>query len=702
MPATITYNTASNTPAYIFRATGGGTVFSANLAGNAAFDYFVDAPTVGDALYFSGNGILARMSNLDLTVGTAMAGTGITLVWEYRGKDGNWHLLHNFTDGTAGFTVTGKLKFPTQEGANVGNVNGIAAYHWIRCRLAAFTTFTEGGANITNTPKISDGMVTVSGTTDASPATWTELYNWLVTNAPETEPTKIGNSCFWFKNMQLTINSRLTSTNENIILGNICGYSGYLLYYLTMGQTSGTNGYVNPSHLFFSVYSGGASFSFSANANLYGMSINKHEFNYRDTGTSIGTQVIGTSSSGNYKYVSSNVANGYFADATLKNVFYTGQLILSGVPTNLPTGINIVASTSAPLLYYANNCDLSDVTYEAPSESVGYLNQLSRSYIFNLINPSPKLYDQVSVPVGVSRGGVTAGYSNISTCVFYDSATTTFTNYTTQANDATAGDVPLGTNVGDILYLRNSSVSNGINTPVFKFTVPSQTNNYTYAIEYYSGTSWKAVDKLWDRTANFTSSDKELYFAYYSTWSSTTINGTAGLWLRIRITATGTGTPKISRIQNRLETGVSEWNLYEKYTTNLKVIDNNNNAISGAVITIKDSTGAAISGSPFTTAADGTITAQDILRRRYYFDPINAYTNYAQVAYDDKNPYTISVSKANYQTKTVLLTIDSKRTPTQPFIVPLEKSLPFISPQGGSVILNLDKTNSQNKYKWSS
>ena len=78
----------------IWFTTGGGVSFSANYRDSSSFDYFSDTAQVDDAIYF-GAGEAGRFKWKDLTlyVGTALAGTGITLAWEYYDHNHNWSPL---------------------------------------------------------------------------------------------------------------------------------------------------------------------------------------------------------------------------------------------------------------------------------------------------------------------------------------------------------------------------------------------------------------------------------------------------------------------------------------------------------------------------------------------------------------------------------------------------------------------------------
>ena len=79
MAGVITYNEDDDkkTPLYIYRATSGGTVFSANLKDETAFDIFSDSAVVDDAIYF---GNTYSFSNLSFNIGTALAGVDVVLI----------------------------------------------------------------------------------------------------------------------------------------------------------------------------------------------------------------------------------------------------------------------------------------------------------------------------------------------------------------------------------------------------------------------------------------------------------------------------------------------------------------------------------------------------------------------------------------------------------------------------------------------
>lgn len=163
----ITYNAYGSNLSHIYQDDGGS--FSANQVAASAFDYFPDDAAVGDALYFGGPGTAAAnrtksWRNLKLYVGTAFAATSVTFVWEY--WDGNsWETLSNVIDNTNDFSTTGEntVTWDMPELWGYNTVNG-ANTHWVRCRITAIDTPTEGGAQSTQAVEAGDNTIIVTGT----------------------------------------------------------------------------------------------------------------------------------------------------------------------------------------------------------------------------------------------------------------------------------------------------------------------------------------------------------------------------------------------------------------------------------------------------------------------------------------------------------------------------------------------------------
>ena len=127
-----------------------------------------------------------------------------------------------------------------------------------------------------------------------------------------------------------------------------------------------------------------------------------------------------------------------------------------------------------------------------------------------------------------------------------------------------------------------------------------------------------------------------------------------------------------------------------KWRLGLTIQDTSQTAISGATVTITDSDGSEVSGSPFTTDANGEITEQALTYRHYFTD---ADSNVTNKVYD---PYTVQISASGYITQTHKITMDEKKD----LVFTLEASNKWIAPQGDTVYQNLDQTNAHNKFNW--
>lgn len=184
----ITYNSWI-TPSHIYRDEGG--VFSGNLSGQAAFDYFRNNCQANDALYF---GNVPRFDDIQVYVGTAFAAQSVSFVWEYySGLTASWQPL-TVQDGTNGFTTLGQqtIAFVPPDDWIYTTVNGQQKY-WVRCRIASVTSPTEGGANSTQAAKVGDNLIVVTGTGN----------NFATLNAA------VGNLCEVFMDFQVRLRARV-------------------------------------------------------------------------------------------------------------------------------------------------------------------------------------------------------------------------------------------------------------------------------------------------------------------------------------------------------------------------------------------------------------------------------------------------------------------------------------------------------------
>jgi len=171
----ITYNTPEDLN-YIFRDEGG--VFSGNLAGNIAFDYFRDNCQADDALYFGKN---PRFDDIHLYVGTAFVANSVTFAWEYWNGSA-WAAL-SVADGTDGFTSlgAGTVAFVPPDDWRETTVNGTQSM-WVRCRIDSVSNPTEGGANSTQKAQAGNNRIQVVDYPKAAPCTLEDLYQASETN----------------------------------------------------------------------------------------------------------------------------------------------------------------------------------------------------------------------------------------------------------------------------------------------------------------------------------------------------------------------------------------------------------------------------------------------------------------------------------------------------------------------------------------
>ena len=160
---------------YIYTVHNG--VWSANLGGTAVFDYFDDSAMVDDAIYFARNDG-HNFRNLVVNIGTAFAAGSVTFAWEYAlGANSYnapiWASL-SVTDGTNNWTHLGLSTVEFIPPADWSMVREGDRIHtglpdsqlWIRCRITAISSPTEGGANQTDAPQGGNNTIVLTGTTE--------------------------------------------------------------------------------------------------------------------------------------------------------------------------------------------------------------------------------------------------------------------------------------------------------------------------------------------------------------------------------------------------------------------------------------------------------------------------------------------------------------------------------------------------------
>lgn len=185
----VTYNHWINAT-YIYREmkdAGGNSTWGPNDGKGATYrDFFVDAPRVNDAIYFTTYTFnpfrgCGQWENLRINVGTARTNAGAG-VWEYWNGSA-WTAL-SVTDPTNGFTVVGThtITFTPPEDWRDCQVNGSYWSYYIRYRLTNVTGITQGGATGSTAPQMQDRALHVTGYSSTTPCDFNELYNQSVAN----------------------------------------------------------------------------------------------------------------------------------------------------------------------------------------------------------------------------------------------------------------------------------------------------------------------------------------------------------------------------------------------------------------------------------------------------------------------------------------------------------------------------------------
>lgn len=684
----ITYNSYSNCP-HVFRATSGGTVFSANLAGTT-FDYFTDTAVLNDAIYFSRNAEYMAISDLKLHVGTAMAGTGITITWEYfRGTGAVWTEINDLIDNTNGFTVTGAntVQFPLQPNMTypASGVNGIRNRVFIRARISAITSITEGGANSTTTPQVGDGRLNLTGYTDGSPCTFENIYTWCVANRPDVLPQKVGTDTYVFPNAILNVASTLRSSGENIFMGNGCMIGPQFdLSYAHLGTKVGTDGWTAGTNLYLCYRSPGEKLVIgTSNAfKMYGGAIKE----YRPIVYGVTCTPSGYFNMGRGEWIGVyQEKSGYFISADSNRCIVDGSLIMSSTVSKFPNNLQIADPTTRLFVFYSRNQDITNLVYALPSTCIYNFGGMygPADGNINFIDCNPLIPEQSSEVKVVYRQLGTA--LNITKFFYYNSTTDTYTDYTTEANSTATDDVPIGGEVGDIFYICRSTTTNTTLQTALDFTITPQNNDYEYKMEYYSRNGWmeREFNSQFDQTNNFSQSGT-LFVRNDGNATTTnsadtiTINGQAGHYIRFTITKKGTGTPTISRVRYRLQNGITSGITSEKYSYNLniKAITGNTN-IEGANVMIKDAEDIEVFEG--LTDASGNIEEQQLVRKQTLFDAQSSEDDYN---YKDivKTPHSIRIRKYGYNQLEVTKLVAGKasevsKLTTNAFITEADKSV---------------------------
>lgn len=708
MALTISYETpttAFTATSYLYRATSGGTVFTAIPYNSTSFDYFDDSAVVDDALYFSYPQYGMLPTGLSFNVGTAIAATSYTLVWEYYkwNDDGSygWAAIEDIVDNTNSFSTLGAniVDFPQQWQPHYQLGIGSAPKNclFVRCRISALSGWTEGGANTTTQVKSGYGRLYVSGTTEEAPASFEDVYQWLLTNKPNISVSKPDAYSYDFTKVGLVLNSPLASYNETVYLGQNCktnngqGYNNFN-YILTGTKLSDTKGY------------GGSTFIVHGLANQSVFTFGVHSKCY---GATFRT---GKSQADTYNYAGYCDMKGEIIDCNIElstkvpssssdfisNCRITGSLLIALSLRGTYSNIFYLCTGTKWMYIYRDGFTLSGLGYAFKNTTGAYVFYLYQgsdrgaSPEWILLDPATPLNSLASgtYPKPIifnSYHSTTAIYS----VKYYDTSAGTYTDYTTQAQSTTQNDVPLDGDVGDIYYFGISSYSIAYGLNLY-FNLPTQSNDYQYIWEYYSGGSWLDIntnDFLFDSTFNFT----QLGYVHCGMpypYSAQTVDGTSAYWVRCRIVSKGSATPKAHQVLQERCSGVSGWSLKEKYSFDVNVSDSDGSPIANATVTVNDENGNEVFSA--STDANGDIATQQVLAKEWHFDPVNNYTT--GISENIYSYVTIAVEKNGYETYSEIISsaMSSKTTKS----VCLKTAKRFRYTDSGDTYFNLDQANS--------
>jgi len=682
MALTIQWNTNTKSLTYIYRATGGGATFSSNLAGTTGWDLFDDSPQVNDAVYFGIN--TNFWLDLYLEIATALAGTNVVLKWEYwNAYAGDWKEIPNQQDDTSGLTTSGIFRFGCPEDWGYTTVNGSGAM-WIRVRLDSFDSISEGGAIGSTEPYGYDGYLRVSGTTEDEPATFQDVADWVETNLSYMGSVKTGYNLYDLSKFGLYINSPLKSTLETIIMGHMKHYNGniaqrgprYYCYYLRAGElTDGDSATRYGSE--FVIY--GRSWGITPlivdwHTKMYNSKIRagKWENGYENS-LHVGYPSLGQAELIDciFEGIAPNMSNS--GVGTWKNVtIRKDTFLMNGFPVTFE-GVKVIVTGSLFFLYN-NSATARDFDYVFDSGKAQRLFLFYNSWhniVINFINPKkplPSIFDDVP---STFRSGAPYpnqfphGSNTFLKVFYYDSVNGTYTDYTTEASDESAGDVPLYGNEGDCWYLQVKDTAGWkiLGIRVDAVVPDGQENDYEYVWEEHRNGDWIEYRKVWDLSESFTQ-NKPVYLQrntgnYYL--DKITVNGVTGYWIRFRITKKGTKTPVLKKMVSHGEGGIADNHIYEKYEMDINVTDEQGQPIEGArvVVVNKDKNNEVVTDT--TTDATGSIETQTLIRTDVGFSPLDSYDNPYQLREEITENYRIYVYKTGFQRGVLDVVLNEKK-----------------------------------------
>ena len=656
----IGYNTFTHALNNVYQATSGGTVFSANLVGTAAMTLFSNTAVVNDAIYFGGS---VGFSDLLFNIGTAMAGTGITLAWEYYQDVVGWTLMDKLKDDTLGFTVLGvnRVRFPFHWHWHTTTVNGVASRLWVRCRITALTTITNGGANQTTAVACYNGRVEINNFSTAYPCTWLMVYNQMNTYYSYVKTAKAGSNYFDFRWFCVNVASPLLSTRETVELGvggeNAIVLCTQVFAYLQCGTKVGTSHGIDGSLIIVNGMTNSSAFSFATTTMLYDTAVVG-----RPTAQVGYPTIVGEFLDCNFECIPTFVTNAAIVQNTRFQSTGGVGIITQGFPANFSNNTVVISGLGLYLYQQSTTANYFNYIFTSSSgNSLFYLYRVGNNgNSFNFIDSTttlPRMTDPNRLAFSV---GPAVGVTPFANVLFYSASATTYTDYTAAANSATANDVPIWGGVGDCLYLGHATANDFLQA---YFTCSNATNNYGYVMEYYHSTLGWITSTIWDRTANLTQNG--YWFLQQNSDGSvglTTINGINSAWIRLRITSVGTGSPMISMVQSAAWYGVCDYTINDLYSIVATVLNSSGAAVIGANILATDTAG--VSQFTGTSSTGGVVPTGTVWNRQWYFDPVNGVIANWYIYEKNFNPYLLLVRSYGYVFQSISATIAARYTAT--------------------------------------
>lgn len=239
--------------------------YSANLRVTAAWDYFRDACAVDDCIYICYYYTLDRFR---VTIGTTFAATSVTFVWEAY-VDGAWAELTLTKNEIGDFDVAGTkwMWFVPPIGFNRTNPISKGTHHWIRVRIDALDTPTEGGAN-SSRAYISPNQFNISGYSEATPCTIADVYAQDQSDASQLVEKNSDNSYFLRCSLYIASGAYFRSTEEYIEF-NTHTFGVYFLGEFKLGQLSTDGNPIKGSFWKLCPYIGYGTRSSTGNCKIY-------------------------------------------------------------------------------------------------------------------------------------------------------------------------------------------------------------------------------------------------------------------------------------------------------------------------------------------------------------------------------------------------------------------------------------------------